>query len=177
MATSNTLTLDSSGGIDWSKVTIASNGAAITSNNSLHTLATPPAPDSRATVVQKRLAIQVSVSDFDRLNNNDTDHLVRLIHNAQEKLRHEISANTRCADCPNLQVKVEKREDIMMARTRHILTTECKLRQPGMIAVVCPSGSVASVNLESITPLEMEDEGITPPPDPDRPATTFDDAW
>lgn len=134
--------------------------------------------DNRPTVAEKPLAIRVSVSDFDRLSHNDDVHLIRLIQNANDKLRHAIQADTRCADCRNLEVKVEEFQDLARASSSYVLTTACRLRKSGITKVVCPDGRVSDATGQSLyqpeVPVYVPE--VKPKANPDRP-TGFDDAW
>ena len=139
----------------------------------------PTVEDNRPTIAEKPLAMQVAITDFERLSNNDAQFMLRLINDASEKLRRAVMADTRCGGCHNMTLKVEQREDMMRAETRHILSTECRVRQPGMVGLVCPDGRASSVK-----PLALEDyvtvhhpSQVTPKADPDKPSTTFDETW
>jgi hypothetical protein len=133
--------------------------------------------DTRLTIAEKPLAIQVSVSDFERLSHNNADHMMRLINDASEKLRRTIQSDTRCGGCAHMSIKVDKLEDMMRAETRHILTTTCGLRKPGMVGVVCPDGRATSVRQNPTLEIASYQPEVTPKADPDKPSTTFDEAW
>lgn len=142
---------------------------------------TPPLPpvveDNRPTIAEKPLAIQVSVSDFERLSHNDSGHMIRLITDATERLRRTIQGDTRCGDCRHLRIKAEQQDDMMRAETRHILMTQCGLRQPGMVGMVCPDGRSTSVSQNPTLEIASWEPEVTPKADPDKPSTTFDEAW
>lgn len=136
--------------------------------------------DNRPTLAEKRLAINISVSDFERLSNNDSGHLMRLINDASEKLRRSIVADTRCGGCPHQTIKVHEHPDMLRAETRHILTGDCERRKPGMTGVVCPDGRATSV--KPATHLDVNDwfveaEPSKPKANPDAPTTAQGDAW
>lgn len=136
--------------------------------------------DNRPTLAEKRLAINVSISDFERLSHNDSGHLMRLINDASEKLRRTIVADTRCGGCPYQTIKVHEQQDMVRAETRHILTGDCERRKPGMTGVVCPDGRATSV--KPATTLEVNDWIPIDPPsspkvNPDAPTTAQGDAW
>lgn len=135
--------------------------------------------DNRPTIAEKPLAVQVvSVSDFERLSHNASGHMIRLITNAGERLRRTVQADTRCGDCQHVRIKVEQQEDLMRAETRHILMTECGVRQPGMTGLVCPDGRATGVSRElPILDATAYTPEVTPKADPDKPSTTFEETW
>lgn len=138
----------------------------------------PEAVDNRPGVAEKPLALKVSVTDFERLSHNDHTHLVRLIQDANERLRHAIHSDTRCAHCQHLAIKVEEHENLTRATTDHILMTQCGLKKRGMSKVVCPDGRVSGSPDQSLyldAPIYVPE--VTPKADPDKPSTSFDEAW
>lgn len=154
----------------------------ITTSAGTISASTPPSrrvmEDNRPGVAQKPLAIRVSIDDFERLSRNDDAHLIRLIQNANNQLHRAIQDETRCADCRNLEIKVEQHDDQLRATTNHVLTAQCGLRKPGMTNVVCPDGRVSGVADQSLYQPEsiVYAPEVTPKANPDQP-TGFDEAW
>lgn len=139
---------------------------------------------NKKTVFANPLAIRVSMSDYDRLSRSE-DYAVRLLHDARDKLVRTVANETQCSGCPHMDVRVDQQENPIRGATEFQLRTTCKQAKKGMTSVVCPDGSITSVNTSgldrsrvSFRPAPMVFKPAEDYKPPDQPTTnTGDTAW
>jgi len=137
------------------------------------------------TVFANPLAISTVVDDYTASHARDDRMVARLLEDAHQKLMRTVANETRCAQCRRLDVAVDQNPNPMSGSTEYRLRTVCKQAQKGMTSLVCPDGSLTSVNTSG---LDRSRVSFRPPPmvwkpeeshkPADQPTTnTGDTAW
>lgn len=137
------------------------------------------------TVFANPLAISTVVDDYTASNARDDHMVARLLEDSHQKLMRTVSNETRCAGCSHLDVKVEQNQNPMKGSTDYRLRTVCNLAKKGMTSLVCPDGSLTSMNTSGLDRgrvIFRQPPMVYMPPEDhkpaDQPTTKSDDtAW